>query len=88
MVYSFGLFGLVEETLDLVQLAMLCNANMVMSLYTIQHTLMEQLNLICIPMNQSLAIIFCFFHEKNVLHADLLSQAMVNRLGVQALKFP
>jgi hypothetical protein len=26
-----------------------------------------------------------FFMKKNVLHADLLSQAMVNRLGVQPL---
>jgi hypothetical protein len=34
---------------------MFCNANMVMSLSTIQLTLMEQLNLICILMNQSQA---------------------------------
>jgi hypothetical protein len=33
-------------------------------------------------------LFFAFFMKKNVLHADLLSQAMVNRLGVQALKFP
>ena len=46
---------MVEETLVFVQLAMFCNANMVMSLSTTQHTLMEQLNLICILMNQSQA---------------------------------
>ena len=31
-------------------------------------------------------IFFAFFMKKNVLHADLLSQAMVNRVGVQAIK--
>jgi len=31
-------------------------------------------------------LFFAFFVKKNVLHADLLSQAMVNRVGVQAIK--
>ena len=33
-------------------------------------------------------IFFAFFMKKNVLHADLLSQAMVNRVGVQNIKLP
>ncbi len=49
---------LVEEPLVLVLLVMCCNANMVMLLATIQHTLMEQLNLICILMSQSQAEYF------------------------------
>ena len=40
---------------------MFCNANMVMSLSTIQHTLMEQLNLTFILMNQSQADYFLHF---------------------------
>ncbi len=28
------------------------------------------------------------FMKKNILHADLLSQAMVNRVGVQNIKLP
>ncbi len=50
---------------------------------------MEQLNLTFILMNQSQAdYFFAFFMKKNVLHADLLSQAMVNRVGVQTIKLP
>ncbi len=33
-------------------------------------------------------LFFAFFMKKNVLHADLLSQAMVNRVGVQAITLP
>jgi hypothetical protein len=33
-------------------------------------------------------LLFAFFMKKNVLHADLLSQAMVNRVGVQPLTLP
>ena len=33
-------------------------------------------------------IFFAFFMKKSVLHADLLSQAMVNRVGVQNIKLP
>ena len=33
-------------------------------------------------------LVFAFFMKKNVLHADLLSQAMVNRVGVQTIKLP
>ena len=32
------------------------------------------------------SLFFAFFMKKNVLHADLLSQAMANRIGVQSLK--
>ncbi len=35
--------------------------------------------------SESGRIFFVFFMKKNVLHTDLLSQAMVNRLGVQPL---
>jgi len=38
--------------------------------------------------NEPGRLFFAFFMKKNVLHADLLSQAMVNRVGVQTIKLP